>query len=82
MIPCTLPTKPKTKKRTKTSPTARTLRLLRGMGYQAFVVERWNPHVKRRQDFGGFADILALSWLLERLPRRHGGKRQERYRGR
>lgn len=53
------------------SPTQRTLEKLRGMGWTAAVVERWNPHAGARdgqageptgirQDLFGFADILAV----------------------
>jgi len=41
------------------NPTARSLALLRNLGYRAKVVERWNPHTKIRQDLFG-VDILAL----------------------
>lgn len=41
------------------SPTQRSLAHLKGLGYRAKVVEKWNPFAKIRQDlFGG--DILAL----------------------
>jgi hypothetical protein len=43
-----------------TSPTARSLALLRTSGYLAAVVEKWNAHVGIRQDLFGFADILAV----------------------
>lgn len=42
------------------SPTQRTLRELRIMGFTAYVVERWNPYAKIRQDLFGFIDILAM----------------------
>lgn len=42
------------------TPTARTLKQLRDEGYTATVVERWNPHARRRQDLFGFGDILAI----------------------
>ena len=42
------------------SPTARTLKLLRKQGWTAAVVEKWNPHVKVRQDLFGFADVIAF----------------------
>jgi len=48
------------------TPTARSLQYLRGRGYHAFVVERWNPYAKIRQDLGGFADIVA--WGAPRQP--------------
>jgi hypothetical protein len=41
------------------SPTARSLAHLKALGYQAKVVEKWNPFAKIRQDLFG-ADILAL----------------------
>jgi hypothetical protein len=41
------------------SPTARSLELLRELGYTAKVVEHWNPYAKIRQDLFG-VDILAL----------------------
>ena len=41
------------------SPTSRSLQRLRKLGYQAQVVEKWNPFARIRQDlFGG--DVLAL----------------------
>lgn len=42
------------------SPTARSLAVLRKEGWTAGVVERWNPGARVRQDFLGFADILAV----------------------
>lgn len=42
------------------SPTALTLAHLRRHGFLADVVERWLPHVHRRRDAFGFADILAI----------------------
>jgi hypothetical protein len=42
------------------TPTERTLKDLRRLGYTATVVERWNPHARIRQDLFGFIDILAL----------------------
>lgn len=43
-----------------TSPTARTLKVLREEGTLAQVVERWNPYAKVRVDLWGFVDILAI----------------------
>ena len=40
------------------TPTARSLDLLREMGYTAEVVERWVPGAKIRRDLFGFADVL------------------------
>ncbi len=48
------------------TPTARSLITLRRRGALPAVVERWNPHAKIRQDFLGFADILAVE------PPQHG----------
>jgi hypothetical protein len=42
------------------SPTQRSLSLLRERGYQAEIVERWNPFAKVRQDLFGFIDIIAV----------------------
>ncbi len=41
------------------SPTARSLAHLKELGYQAKVVEKWNPFAKIRQDLFG-VDLLAL----------------------
>lgn len=43
-----------------TTPTQRSLKLLRERGYHASVVEKWNMHAKIRQDLWGFVDILAI----------------------
>lgn len=42
------------------SPTQRTLDLLRKRGYRPAVVERWNPHTNIRQDLFGCIDVLAI----------------------
>jgi ParB family chromosome partitioning protein len=42
------------------SPTARTLALLRREGYVACVAEAWLPAVRRRRDLFGFADVAAV----------------------
>ena len=41
------------------TPTARSLEVLREMGYAADVVERWIAAARIRKDWGGFGDILA-----------------------
>lgn len=41
------------------SPTARTLAKLRAEGWNAWIVEKWNPHAHVRVDLGGFGDVLA-----------------------
>lgn len=43
------------------SPTALSLKYLRDLGYEAAVVEKWNPHAKIRQDLFGVIDIVAVS---------------------
>jgi len=43
-----------------TSPTQRSLKLLREDGWEVAVVERWNHHTKIRQDLFGFADLIAM----------------------
>jgi len=54
--------KPKRKKAKKagTSPTQLTLKKWRKAGYMCAIVEKWNPHVKIRQDLFGCIDILAV----------------------
>lgn len=42
------------------SPTSRTLEVMRERGYLAEVVERWIPGANVRKDFAGFIDILCL----------------------
>lgn len=42
------------------TPTHRTLKHLRDDGYQAAVVEKWNPHARIRQDLFGFVDVIAV----------------------
>lgn len=42
------------------SPTQRTLKMLRDRGYFAQVVEKWNMFAKVRQDLFGFIDIVAI----------------------
>jgi len=44
----------------KTSPTQRTLKVLRADGYLCAIVEHWNPYARIRQDLFGFIDIIAL----------------------
>ena len=42
------------------SPTQRSKALLEKEGYKVAIVERWNPHAKKRQDLFGFIDLLAI----------------------
>lgn len=42
------------------SPTQRSLKLLRGEGYTVAVVERYNRFARVRQDLFGFIDLLAM----------------------
>ena len=42
------------------SPTQRTLKQLRADGWLPWIVEKWNPHARRRQDLYGGIDVLAL----------------------
>lgn len=44
----------------KTSPTQRTLKHYRELGFDCWVVEKWNPHAKVRQDLFNFIDIVAM----------------------
>ncbi len=43
------------------SPTQRSLKELRRLGWTAAVVEHWNMHAKIRQDLFGFIDVLAMT---------------------
>jgi carbonic anhydrase len=43
-----------------TSPTQLTLRHLRADGWDAEIVEVWNPHSRTRKDLFGFIDVLAI----------------------
>ena len=43
-----------------TSPTQRSLKLLRDEGFLVSVVEHWNPHARIRQDMFGCIDLVAL----------------------
>jgi hypothetical protein len=45
----------------KTSPTRRSLELLRARGWTCEIVERWNPHARVRHDLFGCIDIVALT---------------------
>ena len=51
----------------KTSPTQRSLALLRKQGMTVAIVERWNAYTKTRQDLLGFADLLAIDPLNEKI---------------
>ena len=42
------------------TPTARSMELLRELGYTVDVVERWIPRTRTRRDLFGFADLLAI----------------------
>jgi len=44
----------------KTSPTVRSLKILRDSGYSAQVTEKWNPYGRCRVDLFGFIDIVAI----------------------
>jgi len=44
----------------KTSPTQRSLAYAKKQGFIAAVVEKWNPHMRIRQDLFGFADLIVL----------------------
>lgn len=42
------------------SPSARSLKVMRERGYRAAVVEKWNPHARIRQDLYGCVDVLCI----------------------
>lgn len=48
------------KKPKSVSPTQRTLKYYRELGYVCAITEHWNSFIKIRQDLFGFCDILAL----------------------
>lgn len=48
------------KKAKRKSPTARTLEFARKQGWDAAVVEKWNPHAKVLHDLFGFVDVVVL----------------------
>lgn len=43
-----------------TSPTQRSIALLKEEGWTVAIVERWNVHARIRQDLFGFADLLCM----------------------
>ena len=43
----------------KTTPTQRSLAMLRAHGWTVCVVEKWIPQIKQRKDAFGFGDLLA-----------------------
>lgn len=51
----------------KTSPTQRSLALLRKAGLIAAVTEHWNPYAHIRQDLFGFGDIIAIDPANRRI---------------
>ena len=44
----------------KTSPTQRTLKYYRDLGYTCAITEHWNQFAKIRQDLFGFCDLVVL----------------------
>lgn len=52
---------PKKKRKKAVSTAARTLAECRKRGWLAATVEKWNPHVKIRQDLFGCIDIIAVT---------------------
>jgi len=43
-----------------TSPTQRSIKMLKEDGWAVAIVERWNPYARIRQDLFGFADLVAI----------------------
>jgi hypothetical protein len=66
----------------KSSPTQRSLALLRERGFQAEVTERWNPFARIRQDLFGWVDILALgdgkTWAIQTTSRANMASRAKK----
>jgi hypothetical protein len=52
--------KKKKNKKKGISPTQRSLKLLRELGWTCAITEHWNPFAFIRQDLFGFVDILAI----------------------
>ena len=44
----------------KTSPTQRSIKYMRELGYTCAIVEHWNHYTQRRNDLFGFGDLLAV----------------------
>jgi len=42
------------------SPTQRSLALMRERGYRVAIVEHWNPYARRRVDMFGILDLVAI----------------------
>lgn len=51
----------------KTSPTQRSLKLLRSRGYTCGITEHWNGWINRRMDLFGYVDIVCLDPILGRV---------------
>lgn len=51
---------PANRKKSATSPTQRSLKHMRGLGYTCAIVEHWNPFAHIRQDLFGFIDVLCV----------------------
>ena len=51
----------KKKRKSKTSPTKRSLDYLRNRGWECAITEHWNPFAKIRKDLFGFIDILCMN---------------------
>jgi len=49
------------------SPTQRSLKYMRDIGFIAQVVERYNPYAKVRVDLFGFIDIVAIDTIKSQL---------------
>ena len=43
------------------SPTSRTLKMMRDEGWTSQVVERWNPHARRRIDLFSVIDVIGIN---------------------
>lgn len=56
----TTPPIPLRRKKSSTSPTQRSLKHMRELGYTCAIVEHWNAFVRRKQDLYGFIDVLCV----------------------
>lgn len=73
------------KAKKKTSPTKRSLDLLRERGMHVQVVEKWNPFAKQRVDLFKWIDIVAVDRFailgVQTTTKAHMGERLEKAKG-
>ena len=64
------------------SPTQRSIKYLRELGYQVWIVEHWNHYARKRQDLFGCIDLLAIgngeTLAVQTTSRGHVAARQKK----